>query len=138
MTGLAFLLMIALDFNSTAAARIIGAGLALVVSITAISALGRFRLSEIVDDEMLEKIFEALSNEQMISTMSAHGKSWRKDRQEITVRQQKDSKLLSLEWIANGLGGKRAFNLWIVIFLLTSVCCLFIIGSTFFFPELFG
>ena len=89
LTGLAFLLAIALDSDSTAAARIIGAGLALVVSITAISALGRFRLSEIVDDEMLEKMFEAMVGEQTVSAMRAHGTSWRDYRKEITDREQK-------------------------------------------------
>jgi len=145
LTGLAFLLLIALDANATDSARLISATLSFFVSTTAISSMGRFRMSEIADDEYLRDIDIFLKLKQSDgqpvpgdAQSTIHGKNWSIYRQDVGKQKQQGAKRFSLDWISYMLGARRTFLWWIFVFLLIDLASLLIIVSTLFSLDLFA
>ena len=141
LTGLAFLLLIALDANASDSARLISATLSFFVSMTAISAMGRFRMSEIADDQYLREIdiFLKQSDGQLVSEdpqSTIHGKDWSTYRRDIGKQKQQEARRFSLDWISYALGSRRTFLWWIFVFLLIDLASLLIIFSTLFSLDL--
>jgi hypothetical protein len=133
LTALAFLLLIALSPDSSDLARLITSAVSLLVSISAISSLGRFRLSELTDAELLLEIEVELgvgANSPGANWVAIFGPSWAKRRLEISARERKRSRLFSLNRLTAVLGARRAFNFWISVFLGTALIAVGVMFTT--------
>jgi hypothetical protein len=141
LTALAFLLLIALGPNNSDTARIVTSAVALLVSIAAISSLGRFRLSELTDAELLlelEKELKINSNENYLDQFAVFGPEWAKRRRVITEREIRRARFLSLNKLTAVLGSRRSFNFWISVFLTTTLISIGVIISTLLGLKLFN
>jgi hypothetical protein len=138
ITGESFLFTIILSSSTSKDARIIGSLLAIIISYASISTLGRHRISEVHDANILREI------EAKLFGISFHGPDFSKSRGNFfrhldkQAREKSNKKKLDLwDFVVRASNRGRSYPVWLFVFLcffVAALVCLILAISS---PNIF-